>query len=263
MDLSLADKTAVICGASQGLGFAAAMELAKEGATVIICSRDRSRIDRAAEKIKQETNRNVHPCQVDLSRTSEIVEFSRAMIDKYRRIDILVNNTGGPPAGFFLDFSEQDWLDAFQNTFLSAMTLTKEILPIMVNNNWGRIINLQSIVVKQPIEDLILSNSIRMAVVGWAKTLANQYARHNITINTIATGFTLTERLQELAKRIAQAENITIEEAHDRWRDKIPARRLAQPGEIASLVAFLASEQAGYITGATIPIDGGWVQSTL
>lgn len=263
MDLDLARKTALVCGASQGLGFATARELSREGCTVIICSRNKDRIRQAAKRIASETGGKIVAHPVDLSQTDQVVQFAKLVTLEFEKIDILVNNTGGPPPGFFMDFNEADWNQAFQGTLLSTITLTKQLLPLMVQHHWGRIINLQSIAVKQPIDDLLLSNSIRLAVVGWAKTLANQYAKHNITINTIATGYTLTERLSGLAKKRAENDNVTVETIVDRWKAKIPMRRLAQPEEIAWLVTFLASEKAGYITGTTIPVDGGVVQNML
>lgn len=263
MDFGLNGKIALVCGASQGLGLATAKELSREGCTVIICSRDDNRIERAAKRIASRTGGKIFAHQVNLSQTEQIVKFAKLITAEFESIDILVNNTGGPPPGFLMDFNELDWNQAFQGTLLSAVTLTKQLLPLMVQHNWGRVINLQSITVKQPIDDLLLSNSIRLAVVGWAKTLANQYAKFNITINTIATGYTLTERLSDLAKKRAENENVTIETIMDRWKAKIPMQRLAQPKEIAWLVTFLASEKAAYITGATIPVDGGVVQSMV
>jgi 3-oxoacyl-[acyl-carrier protein] reductase len=263
MDLGLARKTVLVCGASQGLGFAVAKELSSEGCTVIICSRDKDRIQRAAKRIEAETGGKVLAHQVDLSQTDQVVQLAKLVKSAFDKIDILVNNTGGPPAGFFMDFNEQDWSRAFQGTLMSTVTLTKQLLPLMVQHNWGRVINLQSIAVKQPIDDLLLSNSIRMAVVGWAKTVANQYAKYNITINTIATGYTLTERLSDLAKKRAENENVSVETIMNRWKAKIPMQRLARPEEIAWLVTFLASEKAAYITGKTIAIDGGVVQNML
>lgn len=263
MDLGLTGKIALVCGASQGLGFATAKELSRAGCKVIICSRNKDRIELAAKKIESKTGRKVHTFQADLSQTDQVVQLANFVLSEFKKIDILVNNTGGPPAGFFMDFNESDWNHAFQGTLMSTVTLTKQLLPLMVQQNWGRIINLQSIAVKQPIDDLLLSNSLRMAVVGWAKTLANQYAKHNITINTIATGYTLTERLSDLAKNRAKDENVSVEAIMDRWKAKIPMQRLARPDEIAWLVTFLASEKAGYITGTTIPIDGGVVQNMI
>jgi 3-oxoacyl-[acyl-carrier protein] reductase len=263
MDLGLAGKIAIVCGASRGLGFATAKELSREGCTVIICSRNEDRIQQAAKRIESETDGEVLAYQVDLSQTDQILQFAKCVILEFERIDILVNNTGGPAPGLFMDFNESDWNQAFQGTLLSAVTLTKQILPLMVQHSWGRIVNLQSMTLKQPIDDLLLSNSIRLAVVGWAKTLANQYAKHNITINTIATGYTLTERLSNLAKTRAENEHVAIEEIMNRWKMKIPMQRLAQPEEIGWLVTFLASEKAAYITGTTIPIDGGMVQNML
>lgn len=263
MNLELTDKIAIVCGASQGLGFATAKELSREGCSVIICSRNQTNIERAADKIAAETGKRPLPYQVDLLKTDQVLDFANIVKTEIKRTDILVNNTGGPPAGFFMNFNESDWNQAFQGTLLSAVILTKQLLPLMVQQNWGRIINLQSIAVKQPIDDLILSNSIRMAVVGWAKTLANQYAKFNITVNTIATGYTLTERLSALAKKRAANENVSMETIINRWEVIIPMQRLAQPEEIAWLVAFLASQKAAYITGTTIPVDGGVVQNML
>ena len=263
MDLSLTGKRALVCGASQGLGFAVAKELAEEGCDVVICSRDNNRIQNAAQKIEAETGGNVSAKVVDLSCTDEVTGFAETLVKEFDGIDILVNNTGGPPAGFFEDFTESDWLAAFQNTLLSAVTMTRLLVPAMVKNNWGRIINLASLTVKQPVDNLLLSNSIRLALVGWAKTISNQYAKYSITVNNIATGYTLTERLHDLAKNIAEREQIGLDDVMLRWVNQIPARRLAQPKEIASLVAFLASDKAAYINGTTIPVDGGVVQSMM
>jgi len=263
MDLGLTGKIALVCGASRGLGFAIAQELAGEGCTVIICSRDRTRIEQAARRIEGTTGGSVYPFPVDLAKTDPVERFATAIISKFNRIDILINNTGGPPAGMFMDFSEADWINTFQGTFLSAVSLTKRILPSMVTNNWGRIINLTSLTVKQPVDNLVLSNSIRMAIIGWAKTLSNQYAKYNITFNNIATGYMLTERLSSLAKNIAEREAIASDEVIARWEGQIPAQRLGKPEEIAGLVTFLASEKAAYITGTTIPVDGGVVQNMM
>ena len=263
MDLNLKNKVSLVCGASKGLGYAVATELSREGSTTIICSSNEQRINKAAQQIEKETGKTVVAFKSDLADNAQLDGLVDFALSKFSRIDILVNNTGGPPAGFFMDFTEKEWLTAYKLTFSSALYLTKQLLPKMVEQHWGRVINLTSISVKQPIDNLIISNSIRMAVIGWAKTISNQYAKDGITVNNIATGYTLTERVKNLATNIAQQQKITPEQAMANWINSIPANRLAKPEEIAWIVAFLASEKAGYITGTTIPVDGGYVQSML
>jgi len=263
MDLNLNNKVALICGASKGLGYATATEFCNEGATVLICSSNEHGLRQAANEIRIETGNEVFPFKADLSDEKQIDVLVDSVLSQFNYVDILVNNTGGPPAGFFMDFSEQEWLAAYKLTFLSAINLSKQLLPKMVERQWGRIINLTSISVKQPIDNLIISNSIRLSIIGWAKTVSNQYANDGITINNIATGYTFTERVTTLADNIAESQNITPEQVIDSWIEKIPAGRLAQPEEIAWMAAFLASEKASYITGTTIPVDGGFVQSML
>lgn len=263
MELKLRDKVALVCGASSGIGYAVATELTREGTTTIICSSHEERINHAAWKIRQETGRDVHPFKADLSVSSQIDALADLSLSKFGSVDVLINNTGGPRAGYFLDFTEEDWNSAFKLTLSSAVHFTKLLLPNMVEQRWGRIINLTSVTVKQPIDNLILSNSIRLAVIGWAKTISNQYATYGITINNIATGYTLTERVKNLAGSVARQKGITPDQAIATWLQAIPAGRLAQPEEIAYLVTFLASEKASYITGVTIPVDGGFIQSMI
>jgi len=263
MDLHINKKIALVCGASRGLGYHVAKELAREGATTIICSSNNQNIKRAAEQLLNETGIKVFPFKADLREIEQIDTLCDAIFSRFGKIDILVNNTGGPPAGFYEDFSIDDWHAAFKLTCSSAIYITQKFLPQMVKNKWGRIINLTSISVKQPIENLILSNSLRLAIVGWAKTVSNQYAKNNITVNNIATGYTLTERVRNLADTIANKQGISPEQAMANWIAKIPAARLAKPEEIAWMVAFLASEKAAYITGNTIGVDGGYIQSML
>ena len=261
MDLNLSSRIALVCGASQGLGYAVAKEFSREGAIVIICSRNEKKINQAAQKIHEETGNKVYQYRADLAEITEIdllMDFIKKDVGK---IDILINNAGGPPAGYYMDFSEHVWLDVYKLTFQSAIYLTKKILPKMVEQKWGRIINLTSVTVKQPIDNLILSNSIRMAIIGWAKTISNQYAKFGITVNNIATGHTLTERVINLAQATAEQQGITPEEVMAKWKENIPVGRLGKPEEIAWLTIFLASEKASYITGSTISFDGGAVQS--
>jgi 3-oxoacyl-[acyl-carrier protein] reductase len=257
MDLNMISRVALVCGASQGIGLAIAREFASEGANVIICSRDRQRIELAAEQIKIATGKKVFPFVADLTRTDNIDALVTSIKRIHPGVDILINNSGGPLPGQFLNFTQDDWQAAYQLTFASANYLTKQLLPGMIEKKWGRIINLTSVTVKQPIDNLIFSNAMRLALVGWAKTLANQYGKSGITVNNIATGRIQTERLTQLAAHNARTQGTTSEMIFDDWTANIPVARIGSPEEIAWLTLFLASDKAGFITGTTISVDGG------
>jgi len=257
MDLGLNNKIALVTAASQGLGKASALSIANEGATVIICSRDKEKISKAAKDIKDQSGSEVIFFQTDLSEEIEINKMVEDIIKKYGRIDILVNNTGGPKAGFFDEITDNDWLSTFESTFLSAVRLTRSVLPSMKRNKWGRIINISSVSAKQPIDNLILSNGVRMSVHGWAKTLSNQIASENILINNVCPGFTKTERVEGLVSLQAKDLDISEDQVIDTISNNIPIKRVGKPEELADLVAFLASEKSSYITGQSIAVDGG------
>ncbi|CUS99488.1 short chain dehydrogenase, partial [Candidatus Kryptobacter tengchongensis] len=172
-------------------------------------------------------------------------------------------NAGGPPAGYFENFSDDDWNKAFNLNFMSTVRLIREVLPYMKSQKWGRIINITSVTVRQPIDNLILSNSIRMSVVGLAKTLALQLARYNILINNVAPGYTLTDRVKFVIEQQAKNTGKTFEQVKEELAKDIPLGRLADPEELANVVVFLASEKASYITGVTIPVDGGWIKGVF
>ncbi|MDZ7373318.1 MAG: SDR family oxidoreductase [candidate division KSB1 bacterium] len=263
MDLGLEGKVALVAAASKGLGRAAAEALAREGCNVAICSRDAARVKEAADAIRSRTGRDVLPVVADLTRTEDVERFVQAAVSRFGRLHIVVSNAGGPPAGTFDDLTEEQWQQAIPQTLLSAVRLVRFSLPHLRASGWGRIIFLTSMTVKQPIDNLVTSNVLRPAVVGLAKSLALQLAPENITVNAIAQGYFLTERLQELAQENARRENVGAEAIYRRWEENIPAKRLGRPEELGDLVAFLASERAGYITGTTISIDGGFVRSLL
>lgn len=263
MDLGLRDKAALVAASSQGLGRAIAFELAREGARVGICARGRERLEATAEEIRQATGTEVLPVVADVSRAGDCQRLVEVVQKRFGGVDILVTNAGGPPAGYFLDFGDEDWRAAVELTLMSAVRLIRLVLPSMRERGWGRIINMVSISVKQPIEDLILSNSIRAAVVGLAKTIAAQFAAQGITVNNVCPTYTLTKRVENLARARAEREGISYDEVLDVYRAQIPARRLGKPEEIAALVAFLASERAAFINGTTIQIDGGAYRGLL
>jgi len=263
MDLGLKNKVALVAAASRGLGRAVAEELAAEGASLVICSRNAETINNTANEITKATGAEVLALAADVSQADDVVRLVRSGIERFGRIDILVTNSGGPPAGLFERFSQEDWEAATRLLLFSAVELARNVLPGMKERRWGRILNITSIAVKQPVENLILSNSLRAAVTGFARTLANEVAPFGITVNNIMPGYTRTERVEELARMMAEKEEITPTEFIARWEKEIPMRRLGEPREFAALAAFLVSERAGYITGTSIPVDGGWIRSLL
>jgi len=263
MDLGIKDKVALVAAGSTGLGRAVAEELASEGASLIICARNEERLRVTAEEIQQNTGAQVLPLRADVTNRDDINKLVDAGIDRFGPIDILVTNAGGPPAGRFDQLSAEQWEQAARLTLFSAIELARAVLPGMKTQRWGRILNITSIAVKQPVDNLILSNSLRAAVTGFARTLANEVATEGITVNNILPGYTRTERVEELAQQMAQKLGIKPDEFKNKWEQEIPMRRLGEPREFAALAAFLVSERAAYITGTSIQVDGGWIRSLL
>jgi 3-oxoacyl-[acyl-carrier protein] reductase len=263
MDLGLEGRVALVTAASRGLGKAIAWELAREGASVVICARGKEQLKHSAEEIAQDTNSKVLAVVADLTKAQEIADLVTAVIQGFSRLDVLVNNAGGPPSGPFAQFSDEDWRRALDLNLLSTVRLTRAAIPFMRANRWGRIVNLTSVAVKQPIPDLVLSNAARSGVIGLAKTLALQLAPDGITVNSVCPGFTLTERVRELAQVRAGREGKRVEQVLASYEQQIPMGRLGEPEELAALVAFLVSERASYITGVAIQVDGGYVRGVF
>jgi 3-oxoacyl-[acyl-carrier protein] reductase len=263
MDLGLKDRVAIVAASSQGLGKACAMELAREGAIVIICSRDASSLEETAAEIRSKTGAGVHWLSTDLTNAQQIEHLVEETLQRHRRIDVLVTNNGGPPAGYFDDFADDEWLAAHQLTLMSAVRLVRAVLPAMRAQGWGRIINITSVSVKQPVDNLLLSNVYRPGVVGLAKTLSSQLATDGITINNVAPGYTRTDRVLELAEAEASGSDLSVEDVLGRRAESFPMKRMGEPEELAALVAFLASERASYITGTTIQVDGGFIRGVF
>lgn len=263
MDLGLKGKIALVAASSQGLGFATARELASEGASLIICSRNQSSIDRAADTIRGETNAGVLAVAADVSVAADIERLVAAGLDRFGKIDILFTNSGGPPAGPFESTTSETWEVATRVVLNSVVDLCRLVLPGMKERRWGRILNLTSIAAKQPVDNLMLSNSLRAAVTGFARTLANEVAAFGVTVNNILPGYTRTERLDELIDFLSVKEGVSADDVRGRWESEIPMRRLGDPKEFAALAAFLVSERASYITGGSIAVDGGWIRSLM
>lgn len=263
MNLGLKGRIAFVAGASQGLGKAVAMALGHEEAKLAICSTDNFKLSKAVEEIKEKTGCEIIGIPADVSRSEDARNFVRKALEYYGTVDILVNNAGGPPSKQFLEIDDDLWEFGFRLNLLSTIVMTRGVTPAMKEKRWGRIINITSISVKQPIEGLILSNTIRMGVVGFAKSLSNELAPYNVTVNNVCPGYTLTDRVRNLAKVTAEREGTDAEEVIKRWEAQIPMRRLGTPEEFAAVVTFLASELAGYITGASIHIDGGYYKGVM
>jgi 3-oxoacyl-[acyl-carrier protein] reductase len=259
VNLGLDGKAALVCGASRGLGRAIAAELAAEGASLALCSRDPERLAAAASEL----GADVLAVPADLAVAGEPTRVVEAVVERFGKLDVLVANTGGPPAGTHDTLSLEDWDRATALLLRSVVELTTAALPGMKKRGWGRILAVTSVAVKQPVDNLILSNSLRAAVTGYAKTLAREVAPHGITVNTILPGYTATERVTELNRANAEREGVDLEEVQARLEASIPLGRLAEPEEFAALAAFLASERASYITGGAFAVDGGWLRGLL
>ena len=263
MDFGLRGKVALVSASSKGLGRAIAEELAAEGANLVVCARGEEALRQTAESIRKSAGVTVVEVAADVSAQEGIDTVARAALDKFGKVDILVTNSGGPPSGQFESFSPEVWEQAARLLLLSAVGLTRAVLPGMKERRWGRILNVTSIAVKQPIDGLMLSNSLRAAVTGFARTLANDVARFNITVNNILPGYTRTDRVEQLARSTSEKTGSSVSDALAKWEREIPMGRLGEPREFAALAAFLASERASYITGSSIAVDGGWIRSLL
>ena len=260
MDLGLKGKTALVTASSKGIGKAVAEELAAEGCNVAICSRTKNDLENVADDLKRKYGVDVSWSVCDLNKSADIENTFKIVVKQFGKIDILVNNCGGPTSGFFRDFVEEEWMSAFEQVFLSVVRFSKLVIPGMIVKQWGRIVNISSISVKQPIDNLILSNSFRSGIIGFAKSLSNEFAKYNITVNNVAPGYTLTNRLYDLAVNRAKHSGLSHEEVLADMAKQVPMNRLARPEEIGAIVTYLCSNQAGYITGNTIHVDGGWVK---
>ena len=260
MDLGLKDRVAIVAASSQGLGKAVALGLAREGAKLAICSRSESNINRTAEEIRRETGVEVLARPVDVTDYDQVRSFISETNDRFGRVDICVTNAGGPPAKPFAETTVEDWRAEVDLNLMSTLYFVREVLPLMQQRKWGRVITITSSSVKQPVDNLVLSNSVRSAVSGLVKTLSNEYGKDNILVTNVCPGYTLTARLDELSGRLAKAEGVDAGEIRQRWARQVPLGRLGRPEEFANMVVFLASERASYITGVSVSIDGGLVR---
>lgn len=260
MDISLKGKKALIGGSSRGIGKAIALQLAESGASVTLMARSEDKLKKIINALPTSAGQNHQFLLVDFT---DYEGYKSLIFDYFKNnsVDILINNTQGPSAGNALEKKVDDYQNAFDLLFKSIVFTTELAIEHMIKNKWGRIINVASVSVKEPLSYLALSNTIRAAVVTWAKSLATEVALHNITINSTLTGYFDTERMFNLNKSKAKQLGITIEEVKQNLAQQVPAKRIGKPEEYGFLVTFLASEKAAYITGTNIPIDGGLLKS--
>ncbi|GCE08206.1 SDR family oxidoreductase [Dictyobacter aurantiacus] len=262
MDLGLQGKVALVLAASKGIGRACAEALAAEGAAIALGSRNQETLEQTAREIRERYGTPVLVSRTDVTRAEDLEAIVNATLREYGRLDVVVNNAGGPPVGSFAQFDDAQWQAAFELTLLSTVRLIRLTIPHLKQSGRGRIINIVSTSVKQPIEGLLLSNAIRPGVIGLAKSLSSELAPDNITINNVCPGRILTDRLRKgpgMQQKLDQG--VSEQDALKDLARGIPMGRLGQPEELASLVAYLSSSQAGYITGTTIQVDGGLVRS--
>lgn len=263
MDLGLKDRVALVAASSQGLGKAVALGLAQEGAKLALCSRNAGALESAAEEIRRATGAEVFAAAADVTDEKQVRTFVEQANERFGRVDICITNAGGPPAKAFDATTVEDWRRAVDLNLMSTLFLSREVLPGMKAQKWGRLVTITSLTVKQPVEGLILSNSVRAAVVGLVKSLSNEYAPHNVLVNNVCPGYTATDRLGELSSTLAKSGGISPADVEKRWTSQIPLGRLAQPKEFADAVVFLCSERASYITGQSIAIDGGFAKGLM
>ena len=259
MDLNLKNKNAIVCASSQGLGKAAAIDLALEGVNLAICSRDQDKIDKTKAEILKRTDNQIKviALKTDLNSSEQIETLYDEALSSLGSIDILVNNNGGPPPSTFEELTDDDWQNAFNSTMMSCLRLSKLVIPQMKDRGWGRIINISSVSVKTPVNGLFLSNSLRMGVLGWSKALADELAPFGITVNTVCPGYTRTERVEAILESQSNASGLKKEEIEKSIANNIPMKRVGEAEDLAGLITFLASEKANYMTGLAIQVDGG------
>jgi 3-oxoacyl-[acyl-carrier protein] reductase len=261
-DSSRVPQVALVCAASKGLGRATAEALARDGFRLAICARGRDGLAEA-ERALAASGAEVLAIPADLSNGADVDRVFHATVERFGGLDVLVTNTGGPPSGPFMTFDERAWIQAIDSLLLSVVRLCRGAIPLMQQRGGGRIIHITSISVKQPIAGLVLSNALRAAVTSLAKTLSIELARDRILVNCVAPGYTRTDRVVELSQATASREGITPEQADERVVSQIPLGRMGTPEEFAGVVSFLASPAASFVTGVTIPVDGGWTRGLV
>jgi len=266
MELGLHGRVAIVCAASQGLGKAAALGLAREGAHVVICSRHRRALAQAVKDIREQAegrSADIVPVTADLTKPRQITALVAQTARRFGRIDILIANAGGPPVAPFTALDDRMWEEGVELTLMSTIRCIRAVLPHMQKRQWGRIITITSIAARQPINDLVISSTLRPGIHGLTRVLANQYGKEGILINAVAPGFMLTGRMKEIGAARAAGQHSSVEEYFAQQNRDVPLQRYGNPEELANAIVFLASEKASYITGATLSVDGGLMKGVF
>ena len=257
MDLGLKNRSVIVAASSDGIARAAAQKFAAEGARVAMCSRDESRLNSAAEEIRSRYSAEVIAVPLDVTDAPAVRGFVEHVGSVFGSVDVCVTNAGGPPAKMFLSTSPEEWQRAIELNFMSVVHFAHAVLPWMRKQQWGRLVTITSITVRQPVSDLVYSNAVRAGVVGLVKSLSNEFGKDGITVNNVAPGYTATQRLTDLLQKRASDVGISAEDYSAHLGAETPLRRIGQPGEVADAIVWLASERASYITGQTLLVDGG------
>ena len=257
MDTGLRNRVAIVAASSQGIGLATAEAFAAEGARVAMCARNVETLQRGADKIRQQYKTEVLAEAFDVTDPDGVHRFVEGVVERFGSADICVTNAGGPPAKGFLATTDSDWRKAIDQNLMSTIYFARAVIPHMQKKRWGRIVTITSITTKQPVSDLVLSNSVRAGVVGLVKSLANEFGKDGILVNNVGPGFTATDRLKELASARSKASGKLEKEIFDSWAADSPLKRIGEPREVAETILWLASDRASFITGQTILADGG------
>ncbi|MFA6571558.1 MAG: SDR family oxidoreductase [Bacteroidota bacterium] len=263
MDIRLENKTALVCGSSQGIGKAIAIQFAEMGANLILVARNENALQKVISELPTNNKQKHNYIKTDFSQYEKAIKTINNFLNKFdlNSVDILVNNSGGPAYGQILEDTPEKFIDAFNQHLILSHTLVQALINPMKEKKWGRILNVISISTKQPIENLGVSNTVRGAMASWSKTLSRELAPYGITVNNLLPGYTATTRLEILLKNNADQSGKSIDEISSQIISSIPTRRFGKPEEVAYLAGFLASDYASYITGVSVPVDGGFLRS--
>jgi 3-oxoacyl-[acyl-carrier protein] reductase len=258
VDLGLKGRNVIVAAASDGIARAAAEKFAAEGARVAICSRDAKKLNAAVAQIREQSSVQVLAEPLDVTDEKAVEAFVKHVAQQFGGVDVCVTNAGGPPAKMFFATTTEEWHRALEMNFMSTIYFARAVLPWMQKNHWGRLVTITSMTVRQPVPDLIYSNAVRAGVVGFIKSLSNEFGKDGITVNNVGPGFTATERLKQLIAKRSQEAGVSPDDFEVRLGAEASLKRIGQPEEIADAIVWLASERASFITGQTLLVDGGW-----
>jgi 3-oxoacyl-[acyl-carrier protein] reductase len=257
VDLGLKNRSVIVAASSEGIARAAAAKFAAEGAKVAMCSRDANKLNAAAKLIRESSNTQVLTEPLDVTDAAAVDEFVKHVAQEFGGVDVCVTNAGGPPAKMFFATTTEEWHRAVEMNFMSVIHFARAVLPWMQEKQWGRLVTITSVTVRQPASDLIYSNAVRAGVLGLIKSLSNEFGKDGITVNNVAPGFTATARLKQLIDKRSQDLGVSAADFESRLANEAPLKRVGRPEEVADAIVWLASERASFITGQTLLVDGG------